>query len=312
MEYLRNLFPTYQGTKEATLKGWADHQFAVMLAARGAQGHPLPLVYVAYQYLSALFDNRDKSSAHSCNLWQFVVQGAVYPGGSFMPETPTDWRAKLAEACASLKSWQTVRPPENLFLPGCQPYAKPYDEIIAFQQGVFELARWTDFGWAGEMIDWIGRQQGDLLDELLARSELAASDLVPLLHVLSGVGLSGASGARRAVELLETLADSSEIPGGMLSEQIIYGQLMVLADPRGPYRYSHVQLVDFVAQLDAATKGDSVLAKSLSPRLQAALQMLAADAAYPMLDPYNPGIGFPKRMSDTLAAINDAWSSIRR
>ena len=85
---------------------------------------------------------------------------------------------------------------------------------------------------------------------------------------------------------------------------------MYFADPLGGYAYTNLQIQGVLADIDTIIVGTDTASLAIKRSLSNQMRILRSDASYPMQDPYNPGIGFSTRLSDTLAGLDMARAAL--
>ena len=129
------------------------------------------------------------------------------------------------------------------------------------------------------------------------------------LYLLLALTSSAAQSEQALVQKISnTSANSEENANANLAQQLIYFTLMYLSNPLG-LGWAHDQILAWIRALIAAVPTNNASA-TLAPVLTAQAKLLVSASCYPMVDPYNPSIGFNQRYSDTLAAINLAWTNL--
>jgi hypothetical protein len=131
-----------------------------------------------------------------------------------------------------------------------------------------------------------------------------------LLHLL--IALTGGDNRCRALasKTVSAPCSSLEYPNDTFANQLIYIVLMDLADPAGAYVWNNQQLQAFVAALGNTVAFSDPASTAIRNSLVAHGKILHVDFSYPLQDPFNPGISFNVRKTDTLAALDRARSGI--
>ncbi len=87
---------------------------------------------------------------------------------------------------------------------------------------------------------------------------------------------------------------------------------MCFADPAGQYIQTNAQIQNLVNTLAAAITGTDAATVAMSQALSFQSKLLLVSANYPMVDPYNPAVGFNTRKADLLNAINTTWVTLNK
>jgi hypothetical protein len=148
-------------------------------------------------------------------------------------------------------------------------------------------------------------EQSTALGSMLHLSGLTADQCPFLFYLLLALTTSTASDQAEVQKISNTACNSSENPNSTLAQQLVYFTLMYMNNPMG-MDWTHDHILACIKALIAAIPVNSGSA-TLTQVLTQQEKLLIASANYPMVDPYNPAIGFNQRYSDTLAAINLAW-----
>jgi hypothetical protein len=131
---------------------------------------------------------------------------------------------------------------------------------------------------------------------------------------LAGINLwtaqSQAAAQQLAQQIVSAPASSQEYPNDTFINQLIYLALMYLGDPLGPYGWSNAQLQMALADITSVVANVGPAAPLILTSLAQHQKLLYAAASYPLVDPYNPGIGVTQRKTDTLAALDKARASL--
>jgi hypothetical protein len=118
---------------------------------------------------------------------------------------------------------------------------------------------------------------------------------------------SGGSMTRAlAQDIVAEPAASPEYGNGQFLDQLVYASLMALADPTGVYSLDNQQLQSLLADLAGAITAPDATSAAIKASLLQHGKVLFTDASYPMVDPYNPAVGFDDRGSDTRRALDAA------
>jgi len=145
---------------------------------------------------------------------------------------------------------------------------------------------------------------------LLQPESLSADTYFFLLHVLIAL-LTGNNDSTSLVQhLINATATSPEYPNAIFINQLTYLVLMHLGDPLGPYGWNNAQLQTAVSDLSGVVANTGPAAQTIQTSLARQAKILYSAASYPLVDPYNPGIGFNQRMADTRSALDRARTSL--
>ena len=183
-----------------------------------------------------------------------------------------------------------------------------------YQFGLIDPTKWTDFNEVARSSPGLwATQSSDLSALLKASGDLADSSAIYLLFLLTGLCSSPTPSDVELVAKIGTFVTSSpEYPNATFADQLVYLTLMLWADPRGNYQWTNAQVDARVHDLIGAVTTGNAAAQIMSKTLTTQAAILKSTSSYPMVDPYNPSIGFDQRKSDTLFAIGKAWASLRQ
>lgn len=225
------------------------------------------------------------------------------------PSSPPDWQKAVQEALLTAPA-SSYPPSTIIWFPANSDEAYDHrSDIVAYEFGLFDPARWTDAHLVAQHTTALWAAQSADLTALAQTTPLTDQMCLWLLFALTGLCTSPNAADLARVNTIATLdTNSTENPNDTFIDQLVYFALMAWVDPKGSYQWTHDQLAASLAVLAAVPNedpGSVVLRKTLTQ--QAAV--LASSPSYPMLDPYNPAIGFPQRKTDTLAALNQAWAA---
>jgi len=161
-----------------------------------------------------------------------------------------------------------------------------------------------------------------VLTELIAAQRLKLSDLMKsstplptgiyfyILHLLIGFCTLTTQDQTKAQTIVSTITSSDGYPNDIFINQLLYLSLMYMADPRGTYKWNRDQIMSMLNDTIGCIRNTCDASKAIIAAIRTQLDIMNADASYPMSDPYNPSAGFNTRVADTLAALDDARKSM--
>jgi hypothetical protein len=241
------------------------------------------------------------------NYHQQVKDGGTYdslgstrwPGG--LPAVPPGWNNALT---ALLAAWD-MNAPKTVFK------ANTFDTYRDVLRGVLDPASWTDVENVKSGVSGLWTSQKESMNALLAAERLTADDYFFLLHVLLGL-VSGEGDLQLFTSnILTAPADPPGYPNDVFVNQLLYLALMYLADPLGSYGWNNAQLQQFVADVTSVVTGTDEASVAIAGAMAQQGKVLNSASSYPMIDPYNPSVGFTQRVTETVSALDKARASIR-
>ena len=305
----------YGSTRNARVRGYLQTCYDKLEGTPTSWGLPVPALLVAYMWV--LFCQDDSQWRSFWDGAEGSITWANWSARCATPESPPAWgdavRRQLEAPSISNDSGTTL----IWFPPGRKEASDYRSDIIAHELGLFAPVKWTDAGLMAQNTLW--KCQSEHLRELTRTAQLNDQTCLYLLHLLTGLCTFPASPGPTAqpavLDRVNAIArydtSSPEYPNDTFISQLVYFALMELADPEGSFQWGHDQLASTLETLAAAVPnqdhGSVVLRKTFAQ--QAAV--LNSAASYPLDDPYNPGISYPQRKADTLAALNRAWAELK-
>lgn len=186
-----------------------------------------------------------------------------------------------------------------------------YQYKIDFEANLFDPANWKD---AGDVITGLAplwTAQSAHVQSLTSQGSLALSDAVVMLYLLIAM-VNSASPEDRALgaKIANLPTSSPELPNDTFANQLTYFWLMAMADPLDNFTFTNAQLTAMVSALAGAVTNPGPGSQLLNRVFTQQSKILVADQSYPMQNPYNPGVGFTVRQTDTLAALNRSWATL--
>lgn len=320
---LAGLTNAYPGVQNPKLKGWIEQLFSFMTTTDEAAK-----MYLVWQYLTFAVNNTIQAPDQDA----YGQDGSVDPWVSYwnvfaisrhwgwstpwwgsdkhcwwvtslnMPGAPPAWSSKVA---GILSQWG-ANPPSDLINVGTTFDSQ--NAVINFEMPV--LQNWTNFPNIVASTAPVWQAQSDTVTALLKEPSLHAESYLFLLHLLIALGTSNTKDQQLAQKIVSAPVNSMEYPNDTLSNQIVYLTLMFFADPLGDYGYNNSQLQGLLSDLSGVVVSTDPASQAIKQSLANQLKILRSDASYPMQDPYNPNVGFNTRLSDTLAALDSARSSL--
>ena len=235
--------------------------------------------------------------------------------GSFCctpPPSPPDWKASVEGFLHSLPS--SPRPPTTIiWYPAGSNEATTYrQQIIQYEYDLFDPAKWTDAAQVKQSAAALWKAQSGDLGTLTKTTPLSDQMCLYLLFLLTGLCTSpDPQDISKVYQIANLDTDSPEYPNDTLADQLVYYALMEWVDPRGDYQWTHDQLDAEMELLVASVPNNDPASSLMHKTFEQQAAVLKSSPSYPMIDPYNPSIGFPQRKTDTLAAINKAWATLQ-
>lgn len=304
----------YQTISNTSLQNYLDVFYQGLSTTTTNWGAPVPALLVAYMW-GNFCQNGDWGSYYdetgSGITWQ---NRCAY--GNFAcstPSAPANWQSAIQSALTTAPC--SAYPPSTMvWFPASsdEAFENRYN-IVNYEYGLFDPAKWTDVNLVAQNTSALWTAQSSDLATLTQTTPLTDQQCLYLLHLLTGLCTSPSAKDLALVNTIATLnTNSIENPNDIFIDQLTYFALMVWVDPKGAYQWTHDQLASTLAILAAATPnqdpGSVVLKKTFAQQTA----VLNSSSSYPMVDPYNPSIGFPQRKTDTLAALNNAWQGLHQ
>ncbi|MGN6673720.1 MAG: hypothetical protein ACTHMA_10485 [Thermomicrobiales bacterium] len=216
------------------------------------------------------------------------------------PAAPPRWNQAVNDL---LQTW-AMQPPTAVI-----PLTT-FDDYAAVQHAVLAPTAWTDVEQVKAGVASVWAAQVGEVRVLLQPATLTADTYFFLLHVLVGLLTGDTATATLVEQLVSAVATSQEYPNDTFINQLIYLALMYLGDPLGPYGWNNAQLQTALTDISSVVANVGPAAPLILTSLAQHQKLLYAAASYPLVDPYNPGIGFTQRKTDTLAALDKARASL--
>jgi hypothetical protein len=305
-------FTDYGATTNAQVKGWADLLYTALMATPTNYQQTVTALYVAYNYGLYVAGNYEAWYEMSGDAFaNFMGLNASYniPGWTPPSQSPT-WNKTITTMLNHWNEGWEGNLPRNII------DSKPgdgYQQEIDFQANLFDPRNWTDAAQVQVNAKPLWDAQSAMLRALVTQGSLAENDalLVPFL-LIALVNAHDAPSRSLGYQIANLTATSPEHPNDTFADQLVYYALLALADPLGNFALPHGALLGLVNALIPAVPNQDPGSVLLSRVLTEQAKILNVDTSYPMTDPYNPGIGFTVRQTDTLAALNRAWATLPR
>ena len=308
----------YGAFNNTLIKSWIDQLFADLETVDTSYQSKFPSLYLAYEWgwywvgtsnnLQSTYDDCFQSVAQAWT--RFLTAG---PGWSddCIPGIFSNWPRPSAPASWSKTVNQTLaawgnKPPVNLIsLAGGDVAGSK-----ANSRALIHLAKWTNASAVRTQTAALWTSQSSTLANLLAQPSLDASDYLFVLHLAIAMGTGTAADQAKLAAIMTAETDSVENPNDNFADQLVYLLLMSLGDPRGGFGWTNAQLRTWAQKLIGVIQSPDRGSSAILTALQQQSKVLTSDASYPLQDPYNPGIGFTTRMTDTLYALNHTWKGV--
>jgi hypothetical protein len=302
----------YSQIQNGPLRAWVDDIFTPLITTPTVYKCSVMALYVAAAWGRWLlpfcrnyphFARPDEPVDFPATYWAFWH---VSKYGWGCPDAPGYW----SDALQSLEGgWEPPNaPPQNILWKGP---GTTYAQQTVAQEALFSPSQWTDVGVVSPIVGTVAAAQSAAVHALLTGGVLTPGTALGLPYLLLGMGTSVAADQRLAATILSASAPSPEYPNDTFANQLVYLMLMTLADPMGDFGWPNATLQSTLQSLIAAIQQGDPASVALKQSLTNHLKVLVSDASYPMTDPYNPATGFTTRQTDTLAALNRAWATLR-
>lgn len=273
-------------------------------------GSTVPALLLAYQWAQFLSNDADFRTYYNETGSGITWQNRCAYGNicCSLPSAPQVWHDAVQAVPTTAPS--SANPPSTIiWFPASSDEAWTYRaSIIAYELDLFDPTKWTDAGLVAQHTTALWTWQSADLANLSSTTPLTDQMCLYLLYLLVGLCTSPNPADLNRVNTLANMdTNSIEYPNDTFIDQLTYYALMAWVDPKGPYQWTHDKLASNLTALAALPNQDpgSVL---LQRTFTQQLAVLNSSPSYPMLDPYNPAIGFPQRKTDTLAALAQAWA----
>jgi hypothetical protein len=312
------LSKAYTVFNNALVKSWIEQFFANLETVDTSYASKFPSLYLAYEYgcFWVGTSNNLQSTYEDCfqsvgQAWtRFLTSGPGWSDdcipGIFeswpRPAAPASWSQAINQ---TLAAWGN-KPPVNLISLAGSDVAESKRNARA----LIHLSKWTDAGAVRTHTTALWTAQSSELAALLAQQSLDASDFLFVLHLAIAMGSGPAPDQAKLAAIMTAETNSVENPNDNFADQLVYLLLMHLGDPRGGFGWTNTQLRTWALNLIGVVQSPDRGSSAILTALQQQLKVLTSDASYPLQDPYNPGIGFTTRLTDTLFALNQTWKSI--
>lgn len=296
IQELSSLCTAYPNLKNSVFRGYVDLLYQALIKVPTVYNQPFPALYITYWYRN---DSPYKVDLE--NPWQTFCSGDSMFSAWSRPQYPASWKAQID---GLLTAW-AQSPPSNII------QTTGNRAIWGFEDAILS-AKWTDMAAITPGTAALWAAQSSTANDLLQPASLAADAYFFLLHLLLGLVTGDVSAQALAQRIVSAPTSSVEYPNDTFTNQLIYSSLMYLADPVGSYGWNNQQLQSYVASLEALLVSQSPAAAAIKASLVSHGRVLYSDASYPMVDPYNPAVGFTQRQTDTMYALDQARAILRQ
>jgi hypothetical protein len=301
-------FTGYGATSNQQVQGWADLLYASLIATPTSYSQTVPALYIAYNYGLYVAGNYEAWYAESGNTFLSFMEGGWKP--------PSQSRAWSQAVNGLLTAWWGSGGDVETGVPGniiATAQGMGYDQEIEFEANLFDPKSWTDAAQVRDRAQPLWAAQRTCLDGLVSQTALQENDCLLLPFLLIAMCSSASTDDRGLAGTIAGLSTSSpEYAHDFFADQLVYYLLMVLADPLGNYAQTGDQLLAFIGGLVPAVPNADPGSQAMNTALTQQSKILNADSSYPMQDPYVPSIDFNTRKTDTLYALNQAWTTLSR
>jgi hypothetical protein len=295
----------YPQIQNAQLKAWVDGVFTPLSTTPSVSGDSFTAHYLAAscgRWLREKMESGDPDYKPDSRIPLAYADDFLFL--RTWPDTPGYWHKALD---AQFFDWMSPHwTPEALFW----KVGSTVSQQVAYQEALFDPSRWTEVSTVSHVVGTIGEAQAAAVHALLTGGALSPDSALFLPYLLLGV-ITSVTDQRLAAKILSVSASSPEYPNDTFANQLVYLMLMTLADPLGNFAWPNAALQSTVQSMIAAIQHDDPASVALKRSLTSHLKVLVVDSAYPTQDLYNPNISFPVRQTDTLAALNRAWATLR-
>jgi hypothetical protein len=294
MQAWQSLSSAYPNIQNAVLQGYVDQLYALLTTTPTNYNQPFPALYITYWYR-----NWHPYRLQHENPWNNFLNRNEYYEPWPRDEYPPAWKITINSL---ITAWGQT-PPSNII--------SQTGDIWAFEDAVLG-PNWTNMNAVTSGAAAVWALQVGTVNDLLAAGTLGAGGYFFLLHLLAGLATGDAASRTLAQRIVNATASSTEYPNDVFINQSIYSSLMYLADPVGAYGWNNQQLQACVAALENTVVSSDPVSTAIRNSLATHGKVLYSDASYPMVDPYNPAIGFNQRQTDTLYALDQARAALRK
>lgn len=332
-------YNAYTRINNPRLMGWVDQLYPPLIQTRTCHGISAAGMYVLYvyaQYTKACFRQKpefwpadttivdywlSRGGVRSADFGPHVLPSAspwnFFTGMWRPPAQPTALLDALCKEVdvltaalqAAGKNTSTVA----LFISQGLGTCEVPECVVQFEQSRFDPANWTDSGTftANLARAPLWQEQRDDMAGMLRPDALDADDYFFLLYLLLALPCGDARSRQLAQRTAGANASSQEYPNDTFANLLVYLTLMNLADPGGDFAWTNAQLQAHVATLGGLVTGADPASQTLKASLTHHGKVLRSDTSYPMHDPYCPSVGFNRRVTDTLFALDEARAALR-
>ncbi|MGN6813745.1 MAG: hypothetical protein ACTHMP_22980 [Thermomicrobiales bacterium] len=304
-------FTDYGATANAQVKGWADLLYTALIGTQTNYQQTVTALYAAYNYGLYVAGNYEAWYEMSGDTFaNFMGLNASYniPGWTPPSQSPA-WSTTLT---SMLNYWWRDGNMLEPHVPGnIIDHSGGYQQQIDFQANLFDPQNWTDAAQVQVNAKPLWDAQSATLHALVTQSSLAENDALLVLFLLVAmVNSLDAPSRSLGYQIANLPTTSQEHPNDTFADQLVYYDLLALADPLGNFALTNGALLALINALIPAVPNQDPGSILLSRVLTEQAKLLNSTSSYPMVDPYNPAISFPVRQTDTLAAINQAWATL--
>jgi len=210
--------------------------------------------------------------------------------GGLKPENVGGWGDLIT---ATLTKWNNQRPANLL----------DFDETTA--------ASWSNPSGLQPAISVLWTDQSNALKTLTGLNELTSDQCIYIMYLLPSLITGNTDQQNRVNKIVSASCNSMELPNSNFYTSLVYHNLMLLADPMGAYVQTNPQIQSIINGLLSTITGTDPGSIAMKAALSTQAKILLVSANYPMVDPYNPSIGFSTRQSDMLEAVNTTWVQLQ-
>ncbi|HZV71082.1 MAG TPA: hypothetical protein VFG10_16120 [Saprospiraceae bacterium] len=313
--WLKNLYPQL---KNAIFKGWFDQYFTLI-----TDNDEMAKAYMVWQFLHFLNERDISPPPPDADPPEgfptpFVSYWDIFIGNSWgwetpwyasdrhimyyttldIPSNPPKWNTSVQTL---FNTWKT-NPPAAYISQGKN--ISDRGTLLTAESTI--LNNWAAFPALAAKGLPLWTSQSDMVKTMVAETVLAEEAYFFMLHLLIVACTGTVAEQEKVKKIIDTKTTSIEYSNDTFINQLIYSNLMYLADPLGDYGWTNPQLQSFITSLQSVIISSDTASAAIKASLQRSMKILVSSSAYPMNDPYCPSIGFSTRVADTLEALDAA------
>ena len=287
-----NLANISANVKNQLIQGWIDNFYGDLIEKSNID--QLYIAFRYWQYCKSKNDNRDPmSSLIIQDGWAHFINPEPYENNKIsfpVINAPKIWKDKNEK----LKNDWINSPPHTIIGIKAGKKDTTHQEVMLSQL-------WNTAKPSIQNNKALWNKQPGVLQEMKkydSDAELTAENYLFFFHLLVGLIMTNDITPQIRNLTFET-AGSDEYPDDTFLNQLIFLVVLLLANPKGDFRFSNQQLIDFLTTIQGFVASSPKLDEAFKTGLRKNLNRLNVDDHYPYAKD-----NYENRMADTVNALN--------